>query len=50
MKIIQFIHPGQEHGKVSGIKWWTGTHMRKYMQTSGSYLSSFDGKVKVLML
>ena len=46
MKIIQFIQPGQEHGYVSGINWWTGTHMRKYMQTSGLYLSSLKGNVK----
>lgn len=46
MKIIQFIHPGKEHGKKSGTQWWTGTHMRKYMKVSGSFVNGINEKIQ----
>ena len=46
MKIIQFIHPGKEHGKKSGTQWWTGTHMRKYMKVSGSFVNGINENIQ----
>lgn len=38
-QLIQFLHPGKEHTKESGIKWNTGAHRRKYIQSKGNYLT-----------
>jgi hypothetical protein len=40
--VVQFLHPGNEHSKVSGISWNEGNHLRKFMRTSGSYKSSIS--------
>lgn len=37
-KVIQFMHPGAEHSKVSGRKWNTSIHKRKFIINQGSIL------------
>ncbi len=39
-KFVQFSHPGREHTPSAGkrINWNTGEHLRKFMETSGTWL------------
>jgi hypothetical protein len=42
---VQFIHPGREHGEdTSGLKKWNrGLHKRKFLLSTGEYVTERDG-------
>jgi hypothetical protein len=44
--VVQFIHPGGEHGpdEAGGKRWNRGLHKRKFLQVPGEYLTARDGR------